>query len=406
MITPAQVTPAIDIDRRRERARQALVARSRPRVGLRPLKDVLRVAASGIGRGLRQTGHTRGEWDISGTCEAPRPVELNGAARVMKGGRFVRANGVSPYNLLLWTRCRRCQTCARRRRNLWAARAREEVAMAARTWFATFTLSPANHTLLRARASARLHAGGTDLQRLPPDEADAEVMKEYGAEVTKWLKRVRKNTGARLRYILVQESHKSGYPHFHALIHEVLGSAPIRHAALCSAWTLGFTKFKLIERDVKACWYVTKYLTKGAASRVRASLRYGTAEAARILNDALRRSGPTWPACTPPFLSNSVSERKTDQETKTQSLRLDQPTHRSIEDNDYGVPNYIQGRDAARAATKPPGSATAYPTFAGARACAEAATAVRPKAEALRAFQALGAALGATFASGCPAKGH
>ena len=42
------------------------------------------------------------------------------------------------------------------------------------------------------------------------------------------------------------------------------------------AWKLGFTSFKLVEPASSTASYVTKYLTKSALARVRASVHYGT----------------------------------------------------------------------------------------------------------------------------------
>lgn len=378
LITPAQVTPETFSQSVAWKRQLLRLQRSRRRPSLLPLKDVLRVAASGIGRGLETKGRTRGEWDISGTCSAPRPVELNGAARELQRGRYVRTPGSAPYNLLLWTRCRKCPECLGRRRNLWAARARDEVMFAERTWFATFTFSPAWHYQLENRASARLHVGGTDLRRLPANEAFAEIMKEYSAEVTKWLKRVRKNTGARLRYILVAERHKSGRPHFHALIHENIGSSPIRHSDLTSAWNLGFTKFKLVSRDVKACWYVAKYLAKDATTRVRASLSYGSLENARRNSSSQSIAPTTWPPARetpPPTLSFNEKMEQTNQ-TKDE----ENETHNNIQQDSFQRPQTIPR-------TYPPGSPAAYSSFSRAGASTEAST--KARSEAFAAAQAL-----------------
>ena len=91
---------------------------------------------------------------------------------------------------------------------------------------------PDNHDMMRSRASRRLAAGGTDLALLSADEQREELSREYGAEITKYFKRIRKNSDAPLRYILVQEQHKSGLPHFHALIHERDAARPIRLRAV------------------------------------------------------------------------------------------------------------------------------------------------------------------------------
>lgn len=224
--------------------------------------------------GFRPTGATRGEWDISAGCQAPVPVEVDGAPARIKGGKTVRAQGRG-YSMLLHTRCRKCTYCLNHRRRLWTARATTEVITSQRTWFATFTLSPREQFVMQCRASARLASGGVFLEHLSPDEKFAELSREVGAELTLYFKRLRKNTGAKLRYILVPEPHKSGLPHYHALIHETLGSNALTHRALTSCWTLGYTQFKLVS-DVRSARYVAKYLTKQARLRVRSSLAYGS----------------------------------------------------------------------------------------------------------------------------------
>ena len=90
-------------------------------------------------------------------------------------------------------------------------------------------------------------------------------------EIQRFLKRIRKNSGAKLRYICVQELHKSGAPHYHLLIHEVEGT--LTKAVLQAAWQWGFSNAKLSEPH--RAIYVCKYLTKAQGSRVRASLGYG-----------------------------------------------------------------------------------------------------------------------------------
>lgn len=95
-----------------------------------------------------------------------------------------------------------------------------------------------------------------------------------GPEIGKFLKRVRKNTGAKLRYLLVAEPHKSGLPHFHMLIHQCDTHIPVRYDDLKSQWRLGFSAWKLT--DYKSASYVCKYLSKSLRARVRASQAYGT----------------------------------------------------------------------------------------------------------------------------------
>lgn len=167
--------------------------------------------------------------------------------------------------------CRSCDACLRARSRLWAARAVAETRVWPRTWFGTLTLSPHNsfRTLTKARQHARARAvpleGESDLTQF------IKHVNAIGPEIGRFLKRVRKNTQAKLRYLLVAEPHKSGLPHFHILVHECEGL--VRYDDLKSQWNLGFSSWKLC--DYKSASYVCKYLSKSVRARVRASQRYG-----------------------------------------------------------------------------------------------------------------------------------
>lgn len=161
----------------------------------------------------------------------------------------------------LYLPCRRCPACARRKAYLWASRAEKEVAAAFRTWMGTFTVRPADRVRIRILASRKYG-----------DETFSSLHKILSAEFTLMLKRIRKNTGQRLRYILVAEAHKDGFPHYHMLIHEHGEAVPRRE--LETEWRLGFTAFRLA--DSNAAKYVAKYVSKDARARVRASIRYGS----------------------------------------------------------------------------------------------------------------------------------
>lgn len=263
LITSAQLTPV----QKRLNHRRAL-AKSRSHK-LHDVRVIHRIVTANRGNGLKQHSFTQSSWDISSDCLSPVTVTLDGAPCDLAGKR-VRGVG---HCLTMFARCRKCATCLKRRSNLWAWRAKQEIASSSRTWFATFTASPGWQSLLEMRASHRLTQGGTDLQSLSANDKFAELCREFGAELTKYFKRLRKNTGAKFRYILVAEAHKSGKPHFHALIHEEVEGG-LKHAQLTSTWKLGFTKFKVVS-DVRTAWYVTKYLSKSALARVRASLTYG-----------------------------------------------------------------------------------------------------------------------------------
>lgn len=160
---------------------------------------------------------------------------------------------------------------------MWYARAITETMQSTRTWFGTITLHPdaVHQGLIRARRqSAR---AGLIWEEMTPHEQFRELHKQNGLELQLWLKRVRKQSKATFRFLLVAEAHKSGLPHYHCLIHEQDGGGVVRHAVLSQQWTKGFTNFKLVT-DAKQAGYLCKYLSKSALARVRASKLYGQKE--------------------------------------------------------------------------------------------------------------------------------
>ena len=183
------------------------------------------------------------------------------------------------YVLELETRCRRCGPCLKARSWMWRMRAVSELrSTRGRTWFVTLTLSPEAHFRILSLCRLRLAKQGEDFDRLEPDRQFGERVREANREITLWLKRVRKESGCPIRYILVAERHKSGLPHFHALLHEVDDMSPVRASTIKGQWKLGFSQCKLVAHDEKlkgAASYVAKYLAKDASSRVRASQGYG-----------------------------------------------------------------------------------------------------------------------------------
>lgn len=281
---------------------------------------------------------------------------MDAAASRIRGERLVRAPG-RPYSVVLTVRCRACEWCLRQRAARWAFRAVEEIAHGARTWFATFTFAPEYHVVIRARTSRRLAAGGTDLALLSATEQREELSREYGAEITKYFKRVRKNSGAPLRYILVQEPHKTGLPHFHALIHETNPNNPVRHRTLSTGWKLGYTQFKLCEGS-KTAWYVAKYLTKHAGTRVRASLRYGNI-------DALRRSELKVKRVSQQCPTNSTQREEYGSQPKVDNLKETENVNLQLQ-TDCIQSGAEPARAEARAASSAESSAPSF--SAGAKA--------------------------------------
>jgi len=99
------------------------------------------------------------------------------------------------------------------------------------------------------------------------DDPIPTIMKWY----TDYMKRVRKQSGAPLRYLLAVEEHKDGFPHLHALVHE--WGTEVGKRALQGTWLYGHSHVKLA--DLAAAKYVCKYVTKSPVARLRASLHYG-----------------------------------------------------------------------------------------------------------------------------------
>lgn len=233
--------------------------------------------------GFDRTSAIAFEVDGSGRCERPVPWET-----MHRATQSIRRAGIrdhvpydpdtagaydgAPVILRGDARCRKCDACRRYRQKLWTARAIAEIKAASRTWFGTLTLGPhvQQHFLDVLRLKG--HRGGYDFDALPEHEQFSMRANACGAECTKYLKRVRYESGALLRYVWVAEAHASGAPHFHCLVHEYGTAVPKR--VLRGQWTLGFTKWKLVEHQ-GAAGYVCKYLYKSSMARVRASVRYG-----------------------------------------------------------------------------------------------------------------------------------
>lgn len=220
------------------------------------------------------------EWDVSGNCQSPVRVELNGRKRLFNEKGFV-VTGSRPETLPRFVdidvRCRKCSNCLRVKALQWRLRSRGEYGQSVRTWLCTLTLNPAAHTTMLYRAALRLSKSGVKIDALPDAEQFAERETESFRELQKWMKRLRKNSGSKIRYLAITEKHMSGLPHYHVLLHEQDPEGPVRYDNhLKASWPLGFGHYKLV-RDVQAAAYVCKYLSKSPEARVRASAHYGNA---------------------------------------------------------------------------------------------------------------------------------
>jgi len=205
--------------------------------------------------------------DVSRDCSSPRYVEVSYTDQHRSKWRTWRGN--VEYSVA----CRQCRNCLERRRRHWQARIVKELRQADRSWFGTLTIEPENAFLASLRAQkemARREVLWTDMTEKERFNATVNAL---SGDISLFLKRVRKNSGAHVRYCLVAESHKSGVPHFHAVIHHRV--VPVRHKTLKDAWRLGFSDFKLVDENTKVARYIAKYLAKALGSRVRASARYG-----------------------------------------------------------------------------------------------------------------------------------
>lgn len=184
------------------------------------------------------------------------------------------------------TRCRKCEECLKHRRRLWTARAMAETKNALRTWFGTLTVSPDRRfqaMMLAERESLTRRAERFD--QLTSSEQLRAITRQLQPEVTRWLKRVRQQSKASLRYLLVVEPHKDGFPHFHMVLHET-SITPVSKRTLEDQWRYGFSSWRLVPAgEMRQVGYVCKYLTKSAQTRVRASRQYGQAAGGSLLSE-------------------------------------------------------------------------------------------------------------------------
>lgn len=266
---------------------------------------------------------------FDGRCTAPITMrQVDKPNRIALPGR--------PYGSAFTTdtvvRCRKCESCLRWRRARWASRMVAENVTSGRTWFVTLTMK--DDALYRCVARSRLREGYEDAS---PARQDQMVFWEFGAEVTKFLKRLRKNATARARrpwkevfdplkgqlvrvarepeadprikYVLVFEhGSEGGRHHCHLLIHEKQGR--ILEQEVREAWSpLGFAEAKLVRHADRAGWYAAKYLAKSLGVRVRSSLRYGpggeSVANCRLSRIAAEDTTPRENASPPSFIKTS-----------------------------------------------------------------------------------------------------
>lgn len=213
--------------------------------------------------------------DHSGNCMSPVILELHGRPETRMRKRLVLPKEGKHMTVVMEVRCRQCENCLKARSAHWRMRILSEADASARTWLGTLTVEPNERVKSISRCRLAMHKQGLDFDALAPDDQFAQIHADLSKEVTRYLKRVRKQSGAPLRYIAVAEAHKSGFPHFHMLVHESDPDQPVRWKHL-SIWKLGFSKWNLVPvEDRRGLTYCAKYLSKSLNARVRASLHYG-----------------------------------------------------------------------------------------------------------------------------------
>lgn len=208
-------------------------------------------------------------WDVAGVCKDPFLLDLSARKYVDRATAEISSK-------FLWiqisVKCRTCSTCLHERRNQWGTRGVSEFHKASRVWFGTLTFDAEAALQLRYSAITRLEKSGTSFVKLTTAEQFHELEKQTYREMSLWLKRLRKETKAKYRFLAVGEPHKSGVPHYHILIYEQ--GSRIKKRTLKAQWTQGFTKWKVADTE-DTVWYVCKYLTKSESGKVRASIRFG-----------------------------------------------------------------------------------------------------------------------------------
>ena len=235
------------------------------------------------------------EWDVAGRgkqrCILPRSIDL---MKHQGDSYLVPDKAKHMSRLYLKVRCRICEPCLKARGSYWKLAAMREIVIAQRTWFLTLTFG--EDWRLRARYSADLRLAKAGIEKPCAKDIFAARLKELGPEVTRFLKRLRKNSKSSFRYLLIWEDHKCeceeceplpkslpghyGFPHAHLLLHEKQGQT-VPWSDIDRSWNAGFHKSKLVQaadpKEIhKKAAYICKYLSKSMLSRVRASLGYGS----------------------------------------------------------------------------------------------------------------------------------
>lgn len=269
-----------------------------------------------LGGGVFET-RTRIKWGLAGDCSSPQSVVRHGRpppaekvifkeADFFKKGRssqrdvIVKPGTAIPLELTYVVRCGTCEACIRHKRQMWYRRAKSEITSTigkgARVWFVTLTCSPDYLYGSRCIAESEMSRSGVDFwddTQVSPAQRSKALGSVIYRDIQKYLKRLREGRRsaikseidreippAAIRFLCVEESHQSGEPHWHMLIHEMYPDRPVRQRDIEDANWIGghlFTKLLAFDRHQtveKGARYICKYIAK-EGGRVRSSKRYG-----------------------------------------------------------------------------------------------------------------------------------
>lgn len=192
-----------------------------------------------------------------GRCSAPLPVVCGS----------VDTHGVE---VVVLTRCRKCEECKVSERSQWVARCVVEAAMSRQVWFFTLTVARDRPEQL----DARLLPVGRTLAEVATDLA---VNRAYGrAACDQFARALRRAVPwPDCAYLVCPETHKSGHFHAHALVFARGGARNVPEL-VAKCWPHGFTTPRRL-RHRGGVAYVSKYCVKAVGlARIRSSVAFGT----------------------------------------------------------------------------------------------------------------------------------
>lgn len=229
-------------------------------------------------------------WSLSGRskwpCIDPQFVYTATAGQYDQTGPLQNAGPRGIGSVHIFGRCRKCEMCAKFKRNSWIARTIVEAkATPGRMWFTTLNSDPAHRAYIdqlatiEAGREKKLFVGLTEAEKFP---YRAIILKR---EVVLYNKRLRKGYGpkgrCRFRFLCIVEPHKDDHAHAHILFHETSG-APLTERLFRARWRgRGMARANLVQGADRVAQYVSKYITKDFGGTVHASIRYGESSVVR-----------------------------------------------------------------------------------------------------------------------------